>query len=697
MKKHLLTCWALLPFLLFSQQIYVWNASSGAWQDPANWLPQRVTPSTDDILEFGTNTAVIGMPATDIIGRLRIHNSAIVEISSSNLSSVSIGHGSISGANFIIEAGASLHISGTGDISFDIITDCTGWVEGNISFAGGAHRLRTASPGSLLFRNGAEFSSRTGFSGNAFGTTNLNSVIFQSGATYISTAGATPFGAATPDAVAIFESGSTYIHRTNAPVPALAGRTYGNLVIEGNVNFAGIGSARDCTIQNNFHLRSGFFSFKPNTIASHSGSFMIGGDIICEGDTWIDIGNINMTGSVILTGTNQLIGSGSGSGTITILNLTKNNHSTTLYRPLNITGNINLQNGKLISAPDTPLILHSNAGISSCDHNYNNLPYTGIGCDNSFVEGPIVKLGLDNTHFAFPVGEGDKVRPLLLRAAFGDFTVRYIRGDPYLDVSDVMGAGIHHISHLEYWEINSNGNAQVELTYYDPNSGGVTDMEALRVVRYDGTAWQHQGVTDYAGFPGSNGAIISHSIATFGYFSLASSSDYPTNPLPLDNYMFTAQSDGKRITLQWEVTKPHDKVVVEKQIGEIFITINYNTLEGNIAFDENLLEGNNIYRLKIFTSSGKVYITDNKIIRHRNPYQIMVYPNPAREKILIKMPASSSISELLIVNISGSIIKRIYPRNQTSLEIDIQDLPAGMYLLQPGQTHFPVGRFIKFN
>lgn len=700
MKRILLTWGALAPLLLLSQQTYVWNTSSAQWHDPSAWTPQRTGPLPDDILEFSANATVTDMPETDVIGRLRIHNNAAVSISALQPAAISVGESSIPGTHFLVEAGSTLAITGDHAVSFPIAADGTGRVDGHIRVAGSAHRLTAVSPGSLVFGNGASFTADAGFSGNAFGTIHLHSVIFEHGATYISmsTTGATPFGAPTPNAVTVFESGSTYIHRTNTPLPAFAGRTYGNLVIEGNVNFAGIGSARNCTIQNNLHLTSGFFSFKPNIIAPHTGNIIIAGDIICENDTRIDIGNENMTGVVELAGVHQAVGSGGGTGEISILNLVNNNSSTTLFRPLNITGNIHLQQGKLICTDMAPLIFNADATLSSCQHDYSNLAYTHIGCDNSFVEGPVTKQGLSNGSFAFPTGEGNKLRPLLLHGATGDFTVRYIRGDPYLQVGSGMGAGIHHISHLEYWQVSGDGDAEVALTYYDPNSGGVSDMNALRVARYDGTAWQDQGVTGFTGSPGANGAVRSQPVTAFGFFSLASSSDYPNNPLPLDAYLFTAQADGDRVILHWQVdTLVYTKVIVEKLVSGCFIEIFTHVSGETFAYDENLSEENNVYRLKVFGTTGLAYTTGNKSVRVSMRNDIRVYPNPAREKISIKIPSSRSIFELVIVNISGSVVKRVYAGNQTNLEIEILDLPPGVYYLLPGQTRFPIGRFIKFN
>ncbi len=699
MKKILLTWGALAPALLFCQHTYRWNNSSPLWYHPSAWTPERTLPLPDDILEFEADATVAALPDADKIGALRIHNSATVYLSSLQPGNIIVGEGGINGPHFVVDAGAALHVTGSQPVSFHIAANATGQIGGAISFAGSEHRLTAASPGALVFHAGAGFTADAGFSGNAFGTMHLHSVVFEQGATYVSmsTTGSTPFGAPAPDAVVIFENGSNYIHRTNTPVPALAGRTYGNLIIEGNLNFAGIGSARNCTIQNNLHLKSGFLSFKPNTIATHTGNFLVKGDIICESEAWIDIGNENMTGAVELAGTDQSVGVGSGTGSLTFFNFTCNNLTTTLHRPLNISGNLHLQNGKIFSTDTAPLILHAHAGITSCMHDYSNLPYTHIGCDHSFVEGLVTKKGLNNESFAFPLGAGNKLRPLLLHEATGEFTVRYIRSDPYNDVGDIMGNGIHHVSHLEYWQIAGAGSVKVELPYFDPNSGGVTDMEALRVARYDGAAWQAQGVAGFVGSPGANGSVTSTTTTGSGFFSLGSSSDYPNNPLPLDDYVFGVYAEDDKVAISWQVdTSVYKAVIVEKLIMDSFRAISSHLSGETLAYDENPQE-NNIYRLKIFNTTGLVYVTDSKLVRVQRGEQMRVYPNPAREKIFIKIPSASSIFELYVVNITGLIVKRIYPRNQTILEIEIRDLPPGIYYVIPGQTHFPIGRFIKLN
>jgi hypothetical protein len=707
MKKHLLTCIFAAPLLLFAQQTYVWNVSSGSWTEPFNWTPTRTAPAVNDVLEFSSNATVTDMPATESIGKLWLHNNAVVNFSTTIASVITIGHATVTAPHFAVEAGAVLNVSGNNAIAFNIESDYSGEVSGSIDFFDGAHRLTAVSVSSLLFKSSATFTANTGFDGNAFGPTNLNSVIFESGAEYINKAGGNPFGAAAPDAVAIFNPGSIYRYQRNDAGSSLAGRVFGYFYIDGNLNFSGIGSARDCIIQNDLRLLSGFFLFNPNTNWSHTGNFNIYGNIICEGTSYIDIGSDNMPGAVQLLGTNQSIGSGGGTGTIIIKNLTTNNTSTLLNRNITVSGLLDMQHGIIQTSSSALLTLSATAGLQSCTHDYSHLPYTNMGCDNAYIEGPVQKQGLNNADFAFPVGSGGKLRPVLLHNATGDFTVEYKRSDPYLDMGATMGAGIHHISHIEYWNITGTGSGNVELTFYDPNSGGVTDMNALRVARYTASQWTDMNVSSFAGTPGSNGSVTSNALNEFGNFTLAGSSAYPNNPLPIKLLEWTAYRDMNGVMLQWKASDEIDSkgYIVERSAnGTLYTPISPLIAAQHIfAFNYTLsdiqpLGGNNYYRLKIIDADGKTYFSN--IIQVILPVlpALMVYPNPAREKIFIKISAQSSISTLAVVNITGSVVKWIHASNLTIVSVDILKLSPGLYYIKTmqGQSSLIVP-FIKYN
>lgn len=692
MKKHLLLWLTAIPFILAAQQTYTWNVSSGSWTTASNWSPQRTTPANDDILEFNFTATVSGMPSLETIGKLRIYNNATVYLSAPAASAITLGNSTVTAPHFVIEGGSSMHIMGSNVVTLGIDVGFTGQIAGSIDFSGAGHRLTAKNTNAILFTNGASFTANSGFAGNAFGNAaiNKNTVVFQSGATYILKDGGNPFGLAAPDAAAVFDNGSIYRHQVNGTGPSLAGRTYGNVYIESNVNFAGIGSARDCVIQNDLGVLSGFFSFKPNTLGSHTGNFKIYSNISASGTSYIDIGSPNMPGAVQLLGTNQIVGGGGGTGNITFQHLTINNATTNLARSVTVTGVLNLTGGKVISSSSSLLTLSGFATLQSCAHDYFNLPYTNIGCDNAYVEGPVRKLGLTNADFAFPTGINGKLRPVLLKNATGDFTAEHMRADPYL-ISGSMGVGIHHISHLEYWNLTGTGNAGVELTYFDPNSGGVTDMNALRIVRYNGTEWESVSVNSSLGSPGANGSITSNSVNIFGNFTLAGSSDYPNNPLPIKLIKWNALTEGGNILLQWQTEdeRTYKSYTVEKSWNGIdFYPLGAPTekqfVENQVykIKDPAFLAGTCYYRLKITGVNSQFNYSNTISVKIAGEEKLIVYPNPAHEKIFIKIPTTSSISKIAIVLISGSVIEWLTPANQTTVSVNINHLSPGVYFLK---------------
>lgn len=706
MKKHLLTCIFAAPLLLFAQQTYVWNVASGSWTNSSNWTPARSAPAVNDILEFSANATVTDMPATESIGKLWLHNNAVVNLSTTVASVITIGHATVTAPHFAVAAGAALNVSGAKTIELNIGSGYTGEVLGSIDFFDQHHRLTAVSPSSLLFKNGAVFTANTSFNGNAFGTTNLNSVIFQNGATYIFKTGANPFGAAAPNAVTVFNSGSIYKHQGTSADPSFAERTYGNLYIDANVNFTAAGSAKSCTIQNDLRLLSGFFTFKPIS-GSHTGNIKIYGNIICEGASYIDIGNEFMPGAVQMLGTNQTIGSGGGTGAITIKNLTVNNTTTLLNRNITVTGMLNMQHGIIQTSASALLTLSATASLQTCMHDYTNLPYTNIGCDIAYVEGPVQKQGLSNTDFAFPVGADNKLRPVVLHNAVGDFTVEFKRSDPYIDMGATMGVGIHHVSHIEYWNVTGTGSGTVELSFYDPNSGGVTDMNALRVARYTGAQWADMNNSGYKGTPGSNGSVNSSLLNEFGSFALASSSNYPNNPLPILLTEWKVLPHKNSIMLHWTATEETHTTgyLVERSAdGILFEPISSLIPAEHIypftyqLIDNEPLNGRNYYRLKIINADGSASWSKTATDILPLSTSFRVYPNPAREKIFIKIPASSSISTLAIVHIDGSVVKWINTRNLTIVSVDILNLSPGLYYIKNirGQSSLVVP-FIKYN
>ena len=182
-KKLLWIAGILLPALALCQQTYIWNVPAGAWNDPGSWEPARNIIAGNDILEFNFSASVTDMPSSESVGKIWLHNNATVILNAGASSNIFIGDPALSAPHLLVEQGSELDLEGYNPIVFNIVGGSTGIVDGSIKVAGSAHRLMSGDPASLLFRNGGIFATGSGFTGNAFGGTALNSVIFQSGST----------------------------------------------------------------------------------------------------------------------------------------------------------------------------------------------------------------------------------------------------------------------------------------------------------------------------------------------------------------------------------------------------------------------------------------------------------------------------------------------------------------------------------
>ena len=181
-----------------------------------------------------------------------------------------------------------------------------------MTFTQGGHRLLASDAGGINFLSEAAFKAGSGFSGNPFGTANLQSVIFQAGATYIAMAGGNPFGAAAPASVVVFEHGSLY--RVDAyHVPSFGGRNYGNF----EMNYPGMitVTGTQAVSVDHFTASQGSFYFNVTGDPGHS----VKGDIYVSGLATLffsptSSGTIHLNGSSpqIIHGTGSII-SGSNS------------------------------------------------------------------------------------------------------------------------------------------------------------------------------------------------------------------------------------------------------------------------------------------------------------------------------------------------------------------------------------------------
>ena len=212
---------------------YHWTGATGtSWMAAANWNPARTVPAPNDILIFDIGGAwTLSDIPSQTLGQLKVQSNTSVTLQGT----ATLTLAGDTGDDLVVEAGCQLNASGTGAIAVSLSPGASGPIGGSVTFSGGGHRLLAASAGGIHFTQGSQFKAATGFSGNPFGTSSLNSVVFEAGSVYLSLAGGNPFGAAAPASVVVFQPSSLF--RVDAyVVPSFGGRTYGDF----EMNFSGL-------------------------------------------------------------------------------------------------------------------------------------------------------------------------------------------------------------------------------------------------------------------------------------------------------------------------------------------------------------------------------------------------------------------------------------------------------------------------
>lgn len=358
-------------------------------------------------------------------------------------------------------------------------------------------------------------------------------------------------------------------------------------------------------------------------------------------------------------------------------------------------------------------------------HNHSFLLTLQAGCSihadslsiNSFVNGALRKEGLAaNAHFLFPVGKGITQRWLALKNVSGNYTVEFFKANPNT-LSFNFANGIHHISSIEYWSVNADAlpapAASVELSFDNVNSGGVTDMTALRVSQFEAGVWTDRGNTATTGTAGSAGGVVSNTVNVFGpaapYFTLASSNAFQ-NPLPLRLLSFTGTPGSNGTLLQWTLAPGWQAGSIELQSATDGLHFGHIAIINGVASqrlyqytDIKKIIGMRYYRLKLLDADGSfVYSAQLQVKENQVPAQLIgVYPSLAQNSTVLRInTAVEGNAQLYITNTEGKMATSMQVHLQKGanlVPLQLQSIQPGAYAVTCywGAKQFANTRFVK--
>ena len=673
---------------------YIWSGANGTlWTDPLNWLPARISPSTNDSLLFvgPLTVTVTGVPA-ETIGYLGISLGSNVTLQAAvNNTTLNIGAGFI-GEELELDNSSQLNISGANAYTINLPTGNSSILDGSMTFTGGGHRLTAADAGGITFNTGASFTAGTGFSGNAFGSGTANSVVFISGSVYNQVAGSNPFALVQPASVVVFNTGSLFRLQSNL-TPSVSGRTYADFEFD----FPGLAIATGGALltMDNLTVTTGTF-----TVGMTGPGFNLKGNINIASGATLNISQASVGLLTLIGTTSQTI---TNNGTFIF-----SNSSLTINNPAGVTSNSNIE---LSGVGPTTLTLTSGIlkFVSPATTISLSANTTLVGGSNtSYVDGKVRKVG--NTNFIFPVGKtGFGYVPIGISNFVGGATTdtliaEYRRGNARLLGPILPAALVDHVSGCDYWTLDlTNGTPTVDVTAFWSannvcNGTYVDNLATLAIAHFDGTNWNSSSV----GFnPPPNGTpaagdITWPGVTTFSPFALASSA--LDNPLPISINYFTGNKQNGNHLLNWRVTcnsTPTANMVLERSSDVRNYTPVYNitatALQCQQPFsftDANPAKGVNYYRLKLTDATGKTtYSSVVSLINAASGIDILnITPNPiVGGTFSLKLSAAQKTNmEVMITDMQGRVMQKQVVNAVAGFNVvpvDVRSLSAGTYQL----------------
>jgi hypothetical protein len=235
----------------------------------------------------------------------------------------------------------------------------------------------------------------------------------------------------------------------------------------------------------------------------------VSGDFIHEGTYQANNSVLRLNGA--------LAQSMDGNNTMNISHLTLDHSGSgvTLNVPLNMTGNLVLNNGIFFTNPTDEFVLYASA---------NSTP----GNANAYIDGPMHKVG--NTAFVFPVGNNGRwarIEKSATTAVTDTYVAEYFASS-YPQIVPV-NSPLSAVSNLEYWSLSpifGNDPITVSIYWEDAASSAISDCNDLTIAQWNGSAWDNilsttSGVCtgNGSGFVTSANTVNTPGIFTFGFYS----------------------------------------------------------------------------------------------------------------------------------------------------------------------------------
>jgi hypothetical protein len=220
----------------------------------------------------------------------------------------------------------------------------------------------------------------------------------------------------------------------------------------------------------------------------------------------------NGAGSVIFNGTNSQAITKTGTGKISIRNITMNKASQhlTTHTPLSFE-NVTLTSGKIIGNSTTDTL------------NIGSVPPAGSA--SSYIDG-VVRVEADSyTSYSLPIGSGSIFQPITIALSSAPSKLAY--SARYYPTGQTQGSSadtsVANLSNCEHWKINQVAGtataANITLGWKSTSCNGAKPTN-MRVARWSGSQWVNVGNGANTGNNTAGTVRTTSTQSSLGYFTL---------------------------------------------------------------------------------------------------------------------------------------------------------------------------------
>lgn len=348
-------------------------------------------------------------------------------------------------------------------------------------------------------------------------------------------------------------------------------------------------------------------------------------------------------------------------------------------RPMILTGNLTLTNGKLNTSGYVLTMSNPNA--------------TATGNANAYVVGYLKRSINGSGNYEFPIGIAGAYTPVTLQPnglggtseITASFSNAAIAGQPNItqgsgSITQTLAGGS--------WNITPNaqptaGTYNVTLSAPLGSSTATNFAVIKRDYNYSSYPWALAGAPQGASVNSGVVTASANGVSSFSQFALGE----VVGTLPVKLVQFLASADGHTARLTWETASEqnNDRFEVERsedgksfiKIGEVKGKGNSNTLIRYSFKDDAPANAVNYYRLKQVDNNGKFEYSEIRSLRFNfSGAEFVVYPNPATEVIHF----NDVVQSAQLYDLSGKLV--LSQLQQAKTMVLPKTLLPGVYLLR---------------